>query len=147
MKIGYVRVSTKEQNTARQEELMKLLEVDRVYIDKMSGRDTERTGAATTATDAATNADAAANAATDANAAADATADADDGHADVCAAAGECTASAVPGICRRFQSDYTAREYRIDYGCSTGCYGGIGKDQQIYPGYFGVCPRYNYRVE
>ncbi len=42
MKIGYVRVSTKEQNTARQEELMKLLGVDRVYIEKMSGRDTER---------------------------------------------------------------------------------------------------------
>ena len=42
MKIGYVRVSTKEQNTARQEELMKLLEVDRVYIDKMSGKDMER---------------------------------------------------------------------------------------------------------
>lgn len=43
MKIGYVRVSTKEQNTARQEELMKLLKVDRVYIDKMSGKDMERT--------------------------------------------------------------------------------------------------------
>lgn len=42
MKIGYVRVSTKEQNTARQEELMKLLKVDRVYIDKMSGRSTNR---------------------------------------------------------------------------------------------------------
>ena len=42
MKIGYVRVSTKEQNTARQEELMKSLGVDRVYIEKMSGRDTER---------------------------------------------------------------------------------------------------------
>lgn len=42
MKIGYVRVSTKEQNTARQEELMKLLGVDRVYIEKMSGKDTER---------------------------------------------------------------------------------------------------------
>ena len=42
MKIGYVRVSTKEQSTARQEELMKSLGVDRVYIDKMSGRDTER---------------------------------------------------------------------------------------------------------
>ena len=42
MKIGYVRVSTKEQNTVRQEELMKLLEVDRVYIDKMSGKDMER---------------------------------------------------------------------------------------------------------
>ncbi len=42
MKIGYVRVSTKEQNTARQEELMKSLGVDKVYIDKMSGRNTDR---------------------------------------------------------------------------------------------------------
>lgn len=42
MKIGYVRVSTKEQNTARQEELMKTLGVDKVYIDKMSGKDTDR---------------------------------------------------------------------------------------------------------
>ena len=42
MKIGYVRVSTKEQNTARQEEIMKSLEVDKVYLDKMSGRNTDR---------------------------------------------------------------------------------------------------------
>lgn len=42
MKIGYVRVSTKEQNTARQEELMKSIEVDKMYIDKMSGKDTDR---------------------------------------------------------------------------------------------------------
>ena len=42
MKIGYVRVSTKEQNTARQEEIMKSLEVDKMYIDKMSGKDTDR---------------------------------------------------------------------------------------------------------
>lgn len=42
MKIGYVRVSTKEQNTARQEELMKSLCVDKVYIDKVSGKNTER---------------------------------------------------------------------------------------------------------
>lgn len=42
MKIGYVRVSTKEQNTARQEGLMKTLGVDKVYIDKMSGKDTSR---------------------------------------------------------------------------------------------------------
>ena len=42
MKIGYVRVSTKEQNTARQEEIMKSLGVDRVYIDKMSGKDVKR---------------------------------------------------------------------------------------------------------
>ena len=42
MKIGYVRVSTKEQNTARQEEIMKSLEVDKMYIDKMSGKNTDR---------------------------------------------------------------------------------------------------------
>lgn len=42
MKVGYVRVSTKEQNTARQEELMKSLGVDKLYIDKMSGKNTER---------------------------------------------------------------------------------------------------------
>ncbi len=42
MKIGYIRVSTMEQNTARQEELMKSLGVDRVYIDRMSGKDTDR---------------------------------------------------------------------------------------------------------
>ena len=42
MKIGYVRVSTKEQNSARQEELMKSLGVDRVYIDRTSGKDVKR---------------------------------------------------------------------------------------------------------
>ena len=42
MKIGYVRVSTKEQNTARQEELMKSLGVGKIYIDRMSGKDTNR---------------------------------------------------------------------------------------------------------
>ncbi len=31
MKVGYVRVSTEGQNTARQEELMKELQVERVY--------------------------------------------------------------------------------------------------------------------
>lgn len=42
MKIGYVRISTKEQNTARQDELMKRLGVDKVYTDKVSGRNTDR---------------------------------------------------------------------------------------------------------
>lgn len=42
MKIGYVRVSTKEQNTARQDELMKSMGVDKVFYDKMSGKDTDR---------------------------------------------------------------------------------------------------------
>lgn len=41
-KIGYIRVSTKEQNTARQDELMKAFGVDNIYIDKMSGKNTER---------------------------------------------------------------------------------------------------------
>lgn len=42
MKVGYVRVSTKEQNTARQEVLMKELGVEKVYIDKASGKNTDR---------------------------------------------------------------------------------------------------------
>ena len=42
MKIGYIRVSTQEQNTIRQEVLMKELGVDEVYIDRMSGKNTDR---------------------------------------------------------------------------------------------------------
>lgn len=42
MKIGYVRVSTVEQNTARQDVLMSELGVDKVYIDKQTGKNTER---------------------------------------------------------------------------------------------------------
>lgn len=42
MKIGYIRVSSREQNTARQEELMKSLGVEKVYIDRLSGKDTDR---------------------------------------------------------------------------------------------------------
>ena len=42
MKIGYIRVSAKEQNTARQEEIMKSLGVDKVYIDRLSGKNMER---------------------------------------------------------------------------------------------------------
>ena len=42
MKIGYIRVSTQEQNTMRQEALMEALGVDEVYIDRMSGKDTNR---------------------------------------------------------------------------------------------------------
>lgn len=42
MKVGYVRISTKEQNTARQDELMAKLGVEKVYTDKLSGKDTER---------------------------------------------------------------------------------------------------------
>lgn len=42
MKIGYVRVSTQEQNTIRQETMMKTLEVDEIYIDKASGKNIDR---------------------------------------------------------------------------------------------------------
>ena len=44
MKIGYVRVSTEEQNTARQDELMKELGVERIYTDKASGKNKARPG-------------------------------------------------------------------------------------------------------
>ena len=44
MRIGYVRVSTEEQNTDRQDELMKELNVEKVYTDKASGKDRERPG-------------------------------------------------------------------------------------------------------
>ena len=39
-KIGYIRVSTEEQNTARQEHQLK--DVDKVYIEKISGKSTNR---------------------------------------------------------------------------------------------------------
>lgn len=42
MKIGYIRVSTEEQNTIRQELLMQELGVDEMYIDKASGKSTDR---------------------------------------------------------------------------------------------------------
>ena len=42
MKIGYIRVSTEEQNTVRQEVLMEELGVDEIYIDKVSGKSSER---------------------------------------------------------------------------------------------------------
>lgn len=42
MKVGYVRISTKEQNTARQDVLMDKLGVEKVYTDRMSGKDKER---------------------------------------------------------------------------------------------------------
>jgi DNA invertase Pin-like site-specific DNA recombinase len=42
MRVGYCRVSTAEQNTARQEVLMQELGVDQVYIDRMSGKNTDR---------------------------------------------------------------------------------------------------------
>ena len=42
MKVGYVRISTKEQNTARQDVLMEQLDVEKVYTDKVSGKNTDR---------------------------------------------------------------------------------------------------------
>lgn len=42
VKVGYVRVSTAGQNTARQEVLMKELGVEKVFLDKQSGKDTSR---------------------------------------------------------------------------------------------------------
>lgn len=42
MKIGYVRVSTQEQNTIRQEVMLRELGVDELYIDKASGKSTDR---------------------------------------------------------------------------------------------------------
>ena len=42
MKVGYVRVSTGEQNTARQDVLMGQLGVEKVYTDRMSGKTAER---------------------------------------------------------------------------------------------------------
>lgn len=42
MKVGYVRISTKNQNTARQDELMERLGVEKVYTDKVSGKNTDR---------------------------------------------------------------------------------------------------------
>ena len=42
MLIGYVRVSTVEQNAARQEVLMCELGVEKVFVDRASGKDTNR---------------------------------------------------------------------------------------------------------
>ena len=42
MKIGYIRISTTDQNTARQEVLMHELGVEQIYIDRMSGKNTDR---------------------------------------------------------------------------------------------------------
>ena len=42
MKIGYIRVSTQEQNTIRQEVMMEALGVDELYIDRASGKNAQR---------------------------------------------------------------------------------------------------------
>ena len=42
MKVGYVRVSSKDQNEARQMQSMKENGVDKIYMDKQSGKDFDR---------------------------------------------------------------------------------------------------------
>lgn len=42
MKIGYIRVSTKEQNTDRQDILLNQLGAEKIFIDELSGKDTNR---------------------------------------------------------------------------------------------------------
>ena len=42
MRIGYIRCSSATQNTIRQEVLMKELGVEEVFIDKLSGKNTDR---------------------------------------------------------------------------------------------------------
>lgn len=42
MQVGYIRISTIGQNTARQEVLMQELGVEKVFIDRMSGKNTDR---------------------------------------------------------------------------------------------------------
>ncbi len=41
-KIGYIRVSTIEQETARQEELLQGYKLDKVFMEKASGKNTDR---------------------------------------------------------------------------------------------------------
>ena len=41
-KIGYIRVSTEHQETARQQEIMSSYQVDRVFSEKLSGASTDR---------------------------------------------------------------------------------------------------------
>ena len=42
MLVGYIRISTVGQNTARQEALMQELWVEKIFIDRMSGKNTDR---------------------------------------------------------------------------------------------------------
>lgn len=42
MLVGYIRISTVGQNTARQEVLMQELGVDKIFIDRLSGKNTDR---------------------------------------------------------------------------------------------------------
>lgn len=42
MHVGYVRVSSADQNTARQTEALKVHEIEKIYEEKISGKDTNR---------------------------------------------------------------------------------------------------------
>lgn len=44
MKVGYVRCSTIEQNEARQMKMMEENNIEKVFVDKASGKDTNREG-------------------------------------------------------------------------------------------------------
>lgn len=44
MDVGYIRISTADQNTARQDTLMAELGVTKVFTDKVSGKNTDRKG-------------------------------------------------------------------------------------------------------
>ena len=41
-KIGYIRVSTEHQETARQQEIMSDYQVDRIFSEKLSGANADR---------------------------------------------------------------------------------------------------------
>ena len=42
MKVGYVRISTVEQNTARQDVMMQEQGIEKVFVDKQSGKNADR---------------------------------------------------------------------------------------------------------
>ncbi len=42
MKLGYVRCSSADQNPARQEEILKEAGCEKIFVDRMSGKDTNR---------------------------------------------------------------------------------------------------------
>jgi len=42
VKVGYIRVSTKEQNTARQDNAFSKLELDKIFTEKISGKNRKR---------------------------------------------------------------------------------------------------------
>lgn len=42
MKVGYIRVSTEEQNTARQDDMMQAVGCEKIFTEKVSGKNTNR---------------------------------------------------------------------------------------------------------